>query len=128
MLLKDFCLSVVYVLKFKIRYFMMHAMRGMFQIPSSKIFFGCCFNESVLNAGTFCLSWMEISIWLLFLLHFCLEPWRYIVCPWENLNLKISILWLQGPMRYFKLLFEKVCFSYICWSLKLTWCLVLRGP
>ena len=39
MLLQDFCLSIVYILKFKISQLMMHWMHEMFQISSSKIVF-----------------------------------------------------------------------------------------
>ena len=42
MSLQDFYFPVVYVLKFNTGNFMMQAMYGMFQIPSSEIFFGCC--------------------------------------------------------------------------------------
>ena len=62
MSLQDFYFPVVYVLKFNTGNFMMQAMYGMFQIPSSEIFFGCCLYSIVLNAGTFCLLLMKIFI------------------------------------------------------------------
>ena len=69
-----------------------------------------------MNASMFCQSWIKTFIWL-FMLHFCLEPWRYYISMLELKFKKQPFCDCRGPWYIFYFSLKKCTFLMLC-SLK----------
>ena len=78
---------------------------GCFKSPPRKYFLGAILRFSFLGP-------IDENFYLIIPVLLLLRTMEiYYICSWENLNLKSIHFVITGPIRYFKLLFEKVCFS-----------------